>query len=81
LMSVFLRIVAAEKPKLLSTLFRADPKAKKLVNFPTIQSGTVVFPTTAAIANRDLATLAILLAHGAKVMFKDEDLNAARAAS
>jgi len=81
LMSVFLRIVTAEKPKLLSTLFRADSKAKKLVNFPAIQPGTVVFPTTAAIANRDFATLALLLAHGAKVMFKDEDLNAARSVS
>ena len=81
LMSVFLRIVIAEKPKLLSTLFRADPKAKKLVNFPTVQSGTAIFPTTAAVANRDFVTLALLLSHGAKVMFKDDDLNAARSAS
>ena len=81
LMSVFLRIVTAEKPKLLSTLFRADPKAKKLVNFPTIQGGTAIFPTTAAIINRDFVALALLLANGAKVSFKDEDLNAARSAS
>lgn len=81
LMSVFFRIVAAEKPKLLSTLLRADPKAKKLVNFPAIEGGAVVFPTTAAVANRDFVTLALLLAYGAKVMFKDEDLNAARSAS
>lgn len=81
LMSVFLRIVTAQKPKLLSTLFRADPKAKKLVNFPTVQIGAAIFPTTAAVANRDFVTLALLLAHGAKVMFKDEDLNAARSAS
>ena len=81
LMSVFLRIVTAEKPKLLSTLFRADPKAKKLVNFPTIQGGTAIFPTTAAIMNRDFVALALLLANGAKVSFKDEDLNAARSAS
>ena len=81
LMSVFFRIVAAEKPKLLSTLLRADSKAKKLVNFPSIQVGEAIFPTTAAVANRDLVTLALLLAHGAKVMFKDEDLNAARSAS
>ena len=81
LMSVFLRIITSGKPKLLSTLFRVDPKAKKLVNFPTIQSGTAIFPTTAAIANHDFVTLASLLAHGAKVMFKDEDLNAARSSS
>ena len=81
LMSVFLRIVTAGKPKLLSTLFRVDPKAKKLVNFPTIQSGAAIFPTTAAVANHDFVTLASLLAHGAKVIFKDEDLNAARSAS
>ena len=81
LMSVFLRIITSGKPKLLSTLFRVDPKAKKLVNFPTIQSGTAIFPTTAAIANRDFVALASLLAHGAKVMFKDEDLNAARSSS
>ena len=80
LMSVFLRIATSGKPKLLSTLFRADPKAKKLVNFPTIQNGAAVFPTTAAVANRDFVTLALLLAHGAKVFFKDEDLNAARSA-
>jgi len=80
LMSVFLRIATAGKPKLLSTLFRADPKAKKLVNFPTIQSGAAVFPTTAAVANRDFVTLALLLAHGAKASFKDEDLNTARSA-
>lgn len=81
LMSVFLRIVTARKPRLLSTLFRVDPKAKKLINFPTIQFGTAIFPTTAAVANHDFATLALLLAHGAKVVFKDEDLNAARSAS
>ena len=38
LMSVFLRIVTAGKPKLLSTLFRVDPKAKKLINFPDRKS-------------------------------------------
>ena len=81
LMSVFLRIVTAGKPKLLSTLFRADPKAKKLINFPAIQFGAAIFPTTAAVANRDFVALALLLAHGAKVVFKDEDLNAARSAS
>lgn len=81
LMSVFLRVVAAKKPKLLPTLFRADPKAKKLVNFPTLQGGAAIFPTTVAVANRDFVTLAVLLAHGAKVIFKDEDLNAARSAS
>lgn len=81
LMSVFLRIVTAGRPKLLSTLFRVDSKAKKLVNFPTVQYGTAIFPTTAVIANGDFAALALLLAHGAKVMFKDEDLNAARSAS
>ena len=81
LMSVFLRIVTAERPKLLSTLLRVDPKAKKLVNFPTIQSGTAIFPSTAAVANRDFVTLALLLAHNAKIVFKDEDLNAARSAS
>jgi ankyrin repeat protein len=81
LMSVFFRIVAAEKPKILSTLLRADPKAKKLVNFPAIEGGAAIFPTTAAVANQDLVTLALLLSHGAKVMFKDEDLNAARSAS
>ena len=78
LMSVFLRIVTAGKPKLLLTLFRVDPKAKKLVNFPTIEDRAAIFPTTVAIANRDYATLALLLAHGAKVVFKDEDLNLAR---
>ena len=81
LVSVFLRIVIAERPKLLSTLFRADPKAKKLVNFPAIQGQTAIFPTTAAVASRDFATLALLLAYGAKVSFKDEDLNAARSVS
>ena len=81
LMSVFLRIVTAGRPKLLSTLFRVDSKAKKLVNFPTVQFGTAIFPTTAAVANGDFTALALLLAYGAKVMFEDEDLNAARSAS
>lgn len=80
LMSIFFRIVAAEKPNLLSALLRADPKAKKLVNFPAIQAGAAVFPTTAAVANRDFITLTLLLAYGAKIVFKDEDLNAARSA-
>ena len=81
LMSVFLRIVTANRPRLLSTLFHADPKAKKLVNFPTIQDGKAIFPTTAAIMNHDFVTLALLLANGAKVSFKDEDLDPARYAS
>jgi len=68
-MSVFLRIVTAES-------LNSCPPCSALIQgqetreLPNGQRGTAIFPTTAAVANRDFVTLALLLAHGAKVMFK-----------
>lgn len=78
LLTIFHRFVCAGKPKLVTALLRADPNAKALVNFPSADYSTAVFPSVSAIQTQDYAMLALLLAHGAKLVFKSSDLQSAR---
>jgi ankyrin repeat protein len=78
LVSIFHRVVCARRPRLVSTLLRADPNAKLLVNFPSATFWNVIFPSVSAIERGDYATLALLLAYGAKLSYNGDDLQGAR---
>ncbi|KAK0490248.1 ankyrin repeat protein [Armillaria novae-zelandiae] len=72
--TTFYEAVAAGRTKLVSTLLRLDPKATSVLNFPFIQWNQVEFPLSVALSNKDYATLAVLLAHGTKLNFSEDDI-------
>ncbi|PBL01634.1 ankyrin [Armillaria gallica] len=72
--TIFYEAVAAGRTKLVSTLLRLDPKATSVLNFPFIQWNQVEFPLSVALSHKDYATLAVLLAHEAKLNFTEDDI-------
>ncbi|TFK24215.1 ankyrin repeat protein [Coprinopsis marcescibilis] len=81
LVTIFHRIVSGKKPKLLNTILSADSDASTVLDFPSIHWSDVTFPILSAIVNRDYSTLAVLLAHGVKTTFVEEDITRARDAA
>ncbi|KAK0492741.1 ankyrin repeat protein [Armillaria luteobubalina] len=72
--TAFYETVAAGRTKLVSTLLRLDPKATSVLNFPFIQWNQVEFPLSVVLSRKDYATLAVLLAHEAKLNFMEDDI-------
>ncbi|KAJ7492098.1 ankyrin repeat protein [Mycena latifolia] len=79
--TIFHRAVAANKLKLVATLLRCDSNARSALNFPTLTGQGAVSPLITAVHNRNYGMLAVLLAHGAKVVMTGEDVARATAAS
>ncbi|KAH8995817.1 hypothetical protein EDB86DRAFT_1066941 [Lactarius hatsudake] len=76
--TMFHRIVAAGKTKVVASLLAHDPNAKKVLNSPTWYGyGGFVFPIVSTIMGGDYATLSVLLAHGAKLVYSPEDVSRA----
>ncbi|KAH9034042.1 hypothetical protein EDB83DRAFT_2296416 [Lactarius deliciosus] len=77
LFTIFHRIVAAGKTKIVSLLLDRDPNAKKVLNSPAWYEHGLVFPIISAITAGNYATLSLLLAHGAKLVYSPEDVSRA----
>ncbi|KAH9017611.1 ankyrin repeat protein [Lactarius pseudohatsudake] len=77
LFTIFHRIVAAGKTKIVSLLLDHDPNAKKVLNSPAWYEHGLVFPIISAITAGNYATLSLLLAHGAKLVYSPEDVSRA----
>ena len=77
--SIFHRAVMANKLKLVSSILRCDPNAKAVLEFPAFiqYGGGAILPIVSAIAAGSYAMLALLLAHGAKLVFAEEDVEKA----
>jgi hypothetical protein len=78
LMSIFYRFVASGRIPLVSTILQVDPNAKAALNFPAVISNTATYPLDSAINSGSHAISALLLAYGAKLNYKEEDLARAR---
>lgn len=72
--------VLAKKVKILDVFLRKDPGAKKALDFPSANYGTVRFPVVSAVARRGYATLLTLLAYGAKINPTGADVTRAKLA-
>ncbi|KAF5379120.1 hypothetical protein D9615_005878 [Tricholomella constricta] len=72
--TIFHRAVSTNKIKLVSTILKCDPNADSVLNFPCFNWRSVVFPVVIAIDRRHYSMLATLLAHGAKIVFSEEDV-------
>ena len=78
LFTIFHRIVAAGKTKIVASLFAHEPNAKRVINSPaSVGYGFgfgFVFPIVSTINAGDYSTLSVLLAHGAKLRYSPEDI-------
>jgi len=77
LFTIFHRIVAARKTKIVASLLAHDPNAKKVLNSPAWYRSGLVFPIVSTIIAGDYATLSLLLAHGGKLVYSPEDISRA----
>ncbi|KAH9034041.1 hypothetical protein EDB83DRAFT_1786796 [Lactarius deliciosus] len=77
LFTIFHRIVAARKTKIVASLLAHDPNAKKVLNSPAWYACGLVFPIVSTIMGGNYATLSVLLAHGAKLVYLPEDVSRA----
>ncbi|KAG6906166.1 hypothetical protein DXG01_015516 [Tephrocybe rancida] len=75
LRTIFHRAVIADKIKLVSTILKHDPNAKAVLNFPSVNWNTVIYPLISAIDRRHYSMLATLLAHGINIRFTEEETN------
>jgi hypothetical protein len=77
MMTILHRAVLMDKTTLVAAFFRHDPNATAAINFPTITFGNITPPINTAIASGNYAMLAVLLAHGAKLVTPQEDVERA----
>lgn len=80
LLTIFHRMVVAGKTKIVMSLLNRDPNAKKVLDFPAWAGLGLVFPPVSSILSGDYATLSVLLAHGAKLVYSPEDASRAERA-
>ncbi|KAI0708741.1 hypothetical protein C8T65DRAFT_535541, partial [Cerioporus squamosus] len=79
LFTIFHRVVCSAQPELVDAFLRHDPKAKAVIDSPLVSNQLLMtHPIVSALAKNDFATVAVLLAHGAKVTFTEEDFSRAR---
>ncbi|KAI9433880.1 hypothetical protein H4582DRAFT_2081568 [Lactarius indigo] len=67
----------AGKTKIVASLLSHDPNAKKVLNSPAWHGYGLVFPIVSTVLGGDYATLSLLLAHGAKLVYSPEDVSRA----
>ncbi|KAH8995819.1 hypothetical protein EDB86DRAFT_3243523 [Lactarius hatsudake] len=77
LFTIFHRIVDAGKTKIVALLLAHDPTAKEVLNSPAWYGFGLAFPVITTILTGDYATLSLLLAHGAKLVYSPEDISSA----
>jgi hypothetical protein len=68
------RSVLAGKAKLISTILINDPNAAIAMNFPAPSWNNLTPPICSAIGNRYYSIVALLLAHGAKLVLIEADV-------
>jgi ankyrin repeat protein len=76
-LTIFHRIVVARKTKIVASLLRCDQNARKVLHIPARSGYGIVFPLVSSILSGDYATLSVLLAHDARLVFSPEDASRA----
>ena len=77
--TIFHRIVCTGRAELVEALLRNDPSAKAVIDAPHVSGSLeMVHPVVSAITRRNYSALAVLLAHGAKYSFSEEDFTDAK---
>ncbi|KAJ3512423.1 hypothetical protein NLJ89_g3531 [Agrocybe chaxingu] len=79
--TIFHYALQAGRTRLTETILRCDPHAKTVIDFPSVQYQNVVFPLGSAIRKMEYASIAIMLAHGAKLEYDEADITRASEAA
>lgn len=77
LLTIFHRMVVAGRTKIVMSLLNRDPNAKKVLDFPAWAGLGLVFPLVSSVLSGDYATLSVLVAYGAKLVYSPEDASRA----
>lgn len=79
LLTIFHRSVYTGRPRLVYQLLKSDPNAKVVLDFPWMDNySSAVYPVVSAVNGGFYSVLAVLLAHGAKVVISRDDFQRAR---
>ncbi|KAI9060760.1 ankyrin [Trametes sanguinea] len=79
LFTVFHKVVTVANPLLVDAFLQHDPNAKAVIDSPYMAKNCeATFPVVSAIAKGSYATLAVLLANGARCKYTEEDWSRAR---
>lgn len=79
LSTVLHRMVCLSKAKLVATFLRCDPNARAVLDVPYMAPyQKIMFPVASAILIGSYSVLAVLLAHGAKLLITKDDFEKAR---
>ena len=79
--TIFHSAVGSGRAKLVATILRCDQHAHSVIDFPLIQYQHIHFPISTAIKLQHYAVLAVMLAHGAKLVLDEVDISRARDAA
>ena len=79
LFTIFHRVVCAGRVEVIEALLSHDPNAKAVINSPYVTRHlSLTHPIISAIYKGNYATIAVLLANGARFSFTEEDVTNAR---
>ncbi|KAL0948908.1 hypothetical protein HGRIS_009017 [Hohenbuehelia grisea] len=77
--TLFMRAVEMNHVRLVETLLRHDKNTKQVIDFPWMPYGAIVFPVVSALCRGNYGMVAVLLAHGAKLTFTEEEVGKIKA--
>lgn len=72
------RAVDTDRPKIVSTFLRHDPNARAVINIPWMHQSLAIWPVVSALQAQSYGVLAVLLAHGGKLVIDEDDFGRAR---
>ena len=76
--TIFHVAVHSGRAKLVATLLRCDPHAHSVLDFPRFLYQSATFPISTAIKQQHYAVLAVMLAHGVKLVLDEADITRAQ---
>ena len=75
--TIFHAAVRSGREKLVATILRCDKHAHSVIDFPLVQYQNITFPISSVIKQQHYAVLAVMLAHGVKLVLDEADITRA----
>ncbi|KAJ8697585.1 hypothetical protein PTI98_004372 [Pleurotus ostreatus] len=73
--TIFHWAVAANQIRVVQTILERDEGASTVIDFPQMNYSGIVFPIITAISKGNYAMVALLMAYGAKLSYKEEEIS------
>ncbi|KAL4261679.1 Ankyrin repeat protein [Pleurotus pulmonarius] len=73
--TIFHWAVAANQIRIVQTILEHDEGASTVIDFPQMNYAGIVFPIITAISKGNYAMVALLMAYGAKLSYKEEEIS------